>query len=294
MTQQLHTVDTENCNGDGLCAEVCPRGAIDMVDDLAATVAGRAEDCIVCGQCVAVCPTEALQLRTMPDGDFDRLEKPAFGFDQFHAFLRTRRSVRLFKDKPVAREAIDRILAAAATAPMGIPPHTTEVVVINQPSELDFLLEALVEHYEGMLKTYSNPIGRAFIRLSTGAEIFGELRDHVVEAATRATEAYRRDGTDRLMWGAPALLLFHASRWGISYVENAHLVCHHAMLAALSLGLGTTILGMVPPVVSRSKELRRRYGIPEDNRVITSLILGYPKYRYRQGVRRDLAGVTYH
>jgi NAD-dependent dihydropyrimidine dehydrogenase PreA subunit/nitroreductase len=294
MTQQLHIVDTETCNGDGLCTEVCPQGAIEMVDDLAATVKNRADNCIVCGQCVAICPTEALQLRTMPDGDFERLEKPTFGFEQFHAFLRTRRSVRLFKDKPVARETIDNILAAAATAPMGIPPHTTDVVVINEPSELDFLLEALVEHYERMIKAYSSPIGRAFIRLSTGAEIYGELRDHVVEVATRANEAYRRDGTDRYMYGAPALMLFHANRWALSYVENAHLVCHHAMLAALSLGLGTTIIGMVPPVVSRSKELRQRYGIADDNRVLTSLILGYPKYKYRQGIRRDLAGVAYH
>ncbi len=66
------------------------------------------------------------------------------------------------------------------------------------------------------------------------------------------------------------------------------------MLAAVSLGLGTTIIGMVAPVVENSKELRTRYGIPKDHRVLTSLILGYPKYRFRQGIRRDLAGVTYH
>jgi hypothetical protein len=66
------------------------------------------------------------------------------------------------------------------------------------------------------------------------------------------------------------------------------------MLAALSLGLGTTIIGKIPPVVERSKELRSRYGIPKDNRVLTSLILGHPKYRYRQGIRRDLAGVQFN
>ena len=145
-----------------------------------------------------------------------------------------------------------------------------------------------------MLKSFANPIGRAMIRLAVGPETFGELRHHVVEAATRANAAYREDGTDRFMWGAPVLMLFHSSRWGISYLENAHLICHHAMLAALSLGLGSTIIGMIPPVVERSKELRERYGIPKDNKVLTSLILGYPKYRYRQGIRRDLAGVGFN
>ena len=32
-------------------------------------------------------------------------------------------------------------------------------------------------------------------------------------------------------------------------------------------------------------------GIPQENRVLTSLILGYPKYKYKKCIRRDLAGV---
>ena len=144
------------------------------------------------------------------------------------------------------------------------------------------------------IKTFSSPIGRTIIRLSTGPEIYGELRDHVVDVAVNANRQYRENGADRYMYHAPALMLFHADRWTPSYQENAHLVCHHAMLAALSLGLGTTIIGMIPPVVNRDDGLRARYGIPKDNRVLTSLILGYPKYRYRRGIRRDLAGVQFN
>ena len=294
MSEQLHIVNSETCKGDGLCVDVCPHGAIELVGEIAATVDDRAESCISCGQCVAVCPTEALRLQTMPEEDFERLESPSFGFEQFHEFLRARRSVRMFKDKEVTREDIDKILTAAATAPMGFPPHTTEVLVIDEPDELKFLLKFLVNHYDGLLKSFSNPIGRTFIRLATGAEIYGELRNHIVGVATRANEDYRRDKTDRYMYGAPAVMIFHANRWTTSYEENAHLVCHHAMLAALALGLGTTIIGMIPPVVERSKELRSRYGIHKDNRVLSSLILGYPKYRYRQGIRRDLAGVQFN
>ncbi|MBW2527548.1 MAG: nitroreductase family protein [Deltaproteobacteria bacterium] len=294
MGKRLHVVDSERCNGDGLCTKVCPRGVIELLDEVATTVPGRADSCIGCGQCVAVCPTEALQLRTIPDEDFERLERPSVGYDEFLSFLRTRRSVRLFKDKPVDRETTAKILAAAATAPMGFPPHGTEVVVIDEPDELAYLLEALVGHYDRLLERYSNPIGRAFIRLATGREVFGELRDHVVEAATAANQAYRQDGSDRYMWGAPVLMLFHASRWRPSYRESAHLVCHHAMLAALSLGLGSTIIGMIPPVVQRSNELRVRYGIPDENKVLTSLILGHAKFRFRRGIRRDLAEVRFN
>jgi nitroreductase len=243
---------------------------------------------------VAVCPTEALQVPTLASDDFDRLAPRAFGYPEFFDFLRSRRSVRVFTDDGVEREMIDRILAAAATAPMGFPPHTTEVAVIDRRLEIDHLIGALVTHYDRMISAFSSPIGRAVVRLSAGAETYAVLRDHVIDVAKRANEAYRRDGSDRYTYGAPAVMLFHADRHGISYEENAHLVCHHAMLAAHALGLGTTIIGMIPPVVDRSPELRRRYGIPADHRVLTSLILGHPRYRYRQSIRRDLAGVTYH
>ena len=217
--------------------------------------------------------------------------QPEFGYEEYLDFLRRRRSVRVFKDRPVERDLIDKILTAAATAPMGMPPHSTEVVVLDSRDEHDFLLHELVKDYESMVRAFSNPVGRTMVRLASGAETYKVLKDYIVDLAEYANEAYHRDGTDRYMYRAPLLLLFHGNRWAMSYEENAHLVCHHAMLAALSLGLGTTIIGMIPPVVDRSKVLRERYGIPKDNRVLTSLIVGYPKYKYKKSIHRDLASV---
>jgi ferredoxin len=294
MIEQIHVVDSETCTGDGICVEVCPENALELVNEVAATVESRAGSCILCGQCVAVCPTESLRMPRLPLEDFQRLNERPFGYHEFFEFLRLRRSVRSFKERPVERDVIEKILEAAATAPMGLPPHTTEVVVIEQRNELDRLLAELVKHYQVMVKRFSSPVGRLMVRLFAGAENYGMLKNHVIEVAELANEIYRKDGGDRYMYHAPVLMLFHANRWGLSYEENAHLVCDHAMLAAVSLGLGTTIIGMIPPVVDRSQELRERYGIPKENRVVTSVILGYPKYRYRQGIRRDLAGVTYH
>ena len=294
MTEQLHVVDTETCLGDGICAEICPEDILEMVDEKAATVETRADACILCGQCVAVCPTESLEMPKLRMEDFHRLDKMPFGYEEFFDFLRLRRSVRTFKDKPVERGVIEKVLDAAATAPMGFPPHSTEVIVIDDREELDFLLERLVEDYTKTLKAFSNPIGRAIVRLAAGAKDSHSLKHYILDVARHANEIYHDHGGDNYMRGAPVLMLFHGNRWTMSYEQNAHLVCHHSMLAALSLGLGSTIIGLIPPVVDRSKVLRKRYGIPKDNKVCTSLVLGYPKYKYRQGIRRDLAGVRYH
>ena len=288
---QLHTVDLETCRGDSICADVCPENVLEMVEGKAATVERREEFCILCGQCVAVCPTGSIQMSRLAGEAFRELPEAPFGYGEFHDFLKRRRSIRVFKNRPVASEAIEKILAAAATAPMGFPPHSTAVVVVNRRDELDFLLKELVDDYDRTAKALSNPVGRALVRLAAGAEDYLNLKDHILAIMKLANEEYRRDGTDRYMYHAPALLLFHGNRWAMSYVENAHLVCHHAMLAAVSLGLGTTIIGLIPPIVDRSKTLRERYGIPKDNKVLTALIVGHPKYKYKKSIHRDLAGV---
>ena len=294
MAEQLHVVDTETCLGDGICAEICPEDILEMVDEKAATVEARADACILCGQCVAVCPTESMMMPQLPMEDFQRLPKAPFEYEQFFDFLKLRRSVRVFKDKPVEREVIQKILDAAATAPMGFPPHSTEIVVIDSREELDFLLEQLVNDYTKTLKAFSNPIGRTIVRLNAGAENYHSLKHDILRVASHANHVYRESGADNYMRGASVLMLFHGNRRALSYEENAHLICNYAMLAALSVGLGSTIIGLIPPVVDRSKLLRERYGIPKDNKVCTSLVVGYPKYKYRRGIRRDLAGVTYH
>lgn len=291
MAEALHVVDLETCSGDGICVDVCPEDVLEILEGKATTVEERRDECILCGHCVAVCPTESLEMPQLPAEEFGELDRRPIEHDKFLSFLHLRRSVREFKNWPVEKDKIERILAAAATAPMGMPPHSTEVLVLDEPEELDFLLAEVVKDYAAMVRAFSNPVGRAMVRLASGAENYAMLKSYIVDLAKYANAAYDRDGTDRYMYRAPVLMLFHGNRWAMSYTENAHLVCHHAMLAALSLGLGTTIIGLVPPIVDRSKVLRRRFRIPKENKVLTSLILGYPKYRYRRTIHRDLAGV---
>lgn len=288
MTSELHVVNQDLCAGDGVCVDVCPKDALRVVDGTASTVPDRAECCIRCGQCVAVCPNDALHMPTIPDDRFEGLPDAPFAYDELLNFLKRRRSVRVFKVRPVERELLDKIVAAAATAPMGLPPHSTEVVVIDRKDELDLLLMELVQGYAFMVRGFANPIGRLLVRLMAGAESYRMLKDHIIDIVTYANQAYYVDGSDRYTHNAPAVLLFHGSRRALSYVENGHLVCHHAMLAAAALGLGATIIGLIPPIVDRSKHLRARYGIPDGNQVLSALVVGYPKYGYRKAIRRDL------
>jgi NAD-dependent dihydropyrimidine dehydrogenase PreA subunit/nitroreductase len=291
MAEALHLVDVDTCRGDGICVEVCPEDCLELLGGKAATVESRIEECIECGQCVAVCPTDSLQMPNLPANDFGELSKLPFGHEEFLGFLELRRSIRVFKDREIEPDVTEKILQAAATAPMGMPPHSTEVVVIESAKERELLLDEIVKDYDSMLRAFANPVGRAIVRLTSGAESYAMLESYIIDITRYNNAAYHRDGIDRYMYRAPMLMLFHANRRAMSYEENAHLVCHHAMLAALSHGLGTTIIGLIPPIVDRSQFLRERYRIPKGNKVITSLILGYPKYRYKRSIQRQLASV---
>ena len=108
MSQLLHQVDPAACQGEGICVEICPEGVLTVAEGQAATVMDRADRCLRCGQCVAVCPTEALAMPELPADAFAPLPRLPFDDTAFLALLRHQRSVRVFKDRPVAPALIDQ------------------------------------------------------------------------------------------------------------------------------------------------------------------------------------------
>ncbi len=285
-----HTT-SDACRGCGACVDVCPNQVLAVIDGRAHTVAVHASRCIRCGGCAAVCPNGALLLDGFSPEDFPLLGEARAGYDALLALLGSRRSIRRFRDRPVERAVLEQVLAAAATAPMGFPPHTTEVLILDRRDELDHLSRVLRRDYAQLVKAYRNPLVRPVIRLSAGAEDFHALKTHVIAIAEDANARFNQSGEDRYTYEAPALLLFHAHRWQVSYRTNAVIVATHAMIAAQALGLGTTMLDIVAPIVNRSPELKQRWAIPKDNVAVIAMVLGYPKYKYARGVRRALKGI---
>jgi nitroreductase len=72
-------------------------------------------------------------------------------------------------------------------------------------------------------------------------------------------------------------------------VLDAGIACTYAMLAAESLGLGSTIIGGAPPILQRNRALCRRLGIPDSNTPSIALILGHPAVRFQKTIRRRFA-----
>jgi nitroreductase/NAD-dependent dihydropyrimidine dehydrogenase PreA subunit len=289
---EFHGEET-TCTGCGRCVEACPECILELQEKRPRFEPGADAECVTCGHCVMACNTGAARHSAFADADFFPVEKGAAGFDELLKLLSARRSVRRFKDEPVPRELIEKVLEATATAPMGFPPHTTEVLVIDDRARIEAFVPHMVKGFADVDRMISNPIGRFFVKRAVGAPGLKALEAHVMPVTRRAKMLYEQRGLQRYLWNAPAALLFHADRFATSNLENTWIAVTYAMLAAHALGLGTLVNGLLPPIVERSKELRLELGIPKDNQVQAALLLGFPKMRYRRGVKRKLRKIEF-
>ena len=75
---------------------------------------------INCGHCVAICPSGAMSHVTMRPEECPPVRSDwSFGPEQVEHFLRSRRSIRAYKKKPVGKEILNRLINIARFAPSG-------------------------------------------------------------------------------------------------------------------------------------------------------------------------------
>src|SRR3990172_2057607 len=91
-------VDKETCNKCGICAQMC--GIIYFKEgNFPRQLPGTDEFCLRCGHCVGICPTGAITHKEMPQTPLIEKSKE-ITFEQCAQLIKSRRSIREFKDKP--------------------------------------------------------------------------------------------------------------------------------------------------------------------------------------------------
>ena len=109
----LFYVDPEKCKRDGICVEACGFRLIKKAeaDSVPTPIAGSEELCVSCGHCVAVCPTGALSHHAIRPKDCPNIrEELLINPEQAEQFLRSRRSIRSYSDKPVERDKLNKLI----------------------------------------------------------------------------------------------------------------------------------------------------------------------------------------
>ena len=280
------SIDRTTCTDCGSCARICPTEVLRMEAGRVAIHPGSPFGCIACGHCMLVCPAASVSVtgRGLSPADLMPLPPPEARAtaEALAALLQARRSVRRFTDQEVDPALLDRIVALAASGPMGIPPWDVGCVVVRGRVAVRQLADEILAGYAGFLKLL-RPWVLTALRPVLRKTTYQRFQSFIRPLAEMYVAGHR-EGRDLLFYDAPAVLLFHHSPY--ADLADATIACTYAMLPAETLGLGTTMIGGAAPMLQRNHALCRRMDIPAGHTPAIALIIGYPATHFRRAVRR--------
>ena len=291
------SINQELCDNCGICGHVCPRHIPETINKgnkkITMISTERIGLCMECGHCTAVCAKYAINVESLKEEDFAPAQQVNIDDNQFISFLKQRRSVRRYKDKPVPREVINQIVNAVNISPTGTGRRTTGVIVIDNPKTLATFSELAYEMYEGLEKNLNNPIARFFIKKQEGKKTLRTLVDFVMPGMHWYIRWYREGKSNEILRDCPALMLFHSPIYETVGKENCIIAAFHAIMMAQIVKIGTCFNDLIPPACNRVPEIRKLLGLPDNREVYASITMGYSKYQFKRTVPRKLAEVRY-
>ncbi len=114
------TVIQDTCSDCELCIRICPTRNFRLSNDALrkATMVHHPEECVLCGQCLCVCPTNSIIHSGFEPSNFKRIKnkKPVTPEVAFE-FLSQRRSVRNYSKETPTAELLEKIVQIAGFAP---------------------------------------------------------------------------------------------------------------------------------------------------------------------------------
>jgi nitroreductase/NAD-dependent dihydropyrimidine dehydrogenase PreA subunit len=258
----IFTIDQEKCHKDGICAAVCPVGIIDIVKDVSFPQPSEnaAEQCISCGHCSSACPHGALELEVMalascPPSNPSLLPTS----EQMTQLIRGRRSTRAYKNKPVEKKTIERLITLSRYAPSARNSQMLQWMVIDSPQELANLRGCTVAWMKDLVE-----------KKDAAAIAYGF--ENVVNAID--------DGNDLILRNAPGLVIIYAPKTYPYALIDGTIAMTTFELAASAENIGTCWAGFFMRAAMEWEPLRDALQLPEAHGLAAAMVFGHPKFRY--------------
>jgi nitroreductase/NAD-dependent dihydropyrimidine dehydrogenase PreA subunit len=284
------TIDINKCKKDGLCASVCPHSIFVQREKLTIPEVIDEVGCSACGHCVAICRHGAINHSKFPTTTvqpipFEQMPTP----EQVTVLLKSRRSIRAFRDKPVAKHTLKAIIDGARFAPSGHNSQSTEYLVVQDKAVLSQVSATVIEYLRFEIKRFTNPFFRTMALLA--AREAAESGLHEIPGFKQMIQAFE-SGADPILNSAPVLLAFHARRTDGFGDVNTQLALQNASLVAHALGIGHFYTGWVlapcraPMARAWNRRIPDLLGIPPGNLLHGAIALGHPIPRFKNMIER--------
>jgi len=281
------TINDETCKKCHICVSVCPAKIL-ITNETKNIVTDnkKTHTCLKCGQCMAVCETKSIFVDELTyEKDFFEIKPKDLNFENYYDLISTRRSVRNFKNEPVPKELLQKIIDCLAYVPFGALQQSVQITVINNRKVIEQGLPVMSKFYRKLEGWLENFFMKRMIKKKAGIETYETLKNHLLPRIKIGH--YDLSNGDTITRNAPAIILFHAEKSSESHTKDAYIYATYAAISAHALGLGATIIGLVPAALNKEPELKKIYKIPDNHETVVSLIVGYPKFKYKRGIKRE-------
>lgn len=250
------SIDKEKCIGCQKCINDCPSEKIKFVD-------GKAEfmfhHCIQCGHCYAICPTNAV---TMENFEKEAEQKPLsmaeFDSDKLLLAMKSRRTIRKFKEKKISDEIIEKIIEAGRYCPTGTNAQDFSFTVIK--NDLAFFEKEAVKLFRSAQKV--------------GGVLSSYIRNMTID--------------DNFFFKKAPLVIIVNGKSDTS----ACLASSYMELMAESLGLGVLYSGFFIAAAKFGRKIAAALNTPKGHSPVTCLVIGYPDVEYQRIPPRNKAEVN--
>ncbi|MFP5214083.1 MAG: nitroreductase family protein [Acidobacteriota bacterium] len=270
----LFHIDRNSCKRDGICASVCPMGLIDLKEDgYPSPIDGAEELCVKCGHCVAACPTGSLSHAEIPVELCTPVKNELkLSGEQCEQFLRARRSIRTYKEKPVPRDDLSRLIELARYAPSGHNCQCTEWLVIDTKAELKRLSDVVADWMRWMVANMPE-LAHAW---------------HMDRTLKRYEE-----GHDVILRGAPAVVVAHAEESNRLAPSTCTIALTYLEVAATGMGLGCCWAGYFNAAANAFPAMKEALALPKGHQCFGAMMVGHPRYAYHRMPTRKAPAITW-
>ncbi|MBR3737375.1 MAG: nitroreductase family protein [Eubacterium sp.] len=238
-------INREKCVGCSECVKDCVASALYIKDGKATLRDG----CIECGHCFAVCPADAVD---MPGYDKSGCVEitPMTEIDSKTLLqaMKSRRTIRQYKDIPVEQEKIEKIIEAGKYAPTGSNSQNVAFTILgSKQAELEKDCVKLFRTGVGIGSKFSKSLGNV-------------------------------DINDRFFFkGAPLVIVVSAHN-----TVNGTLASAYMEIMANSLGLGVLYSGFFCACTKINPLIKAKLNLPKGHKAVTCMIIGYPDVKYKR------------
>jgi nitroreductase len=179
--------------------------------------------------------------------------------EQAEQFLRSRRSFRNYKDKPVKRDKLNKLIQVSGYAPSASNARPVHFLVIENKIEIKRLAGLVVD----------------WMRMTIKADPTSSNAFHFNRVV-----AFWDKGEDPICRNAPHLIIAHATENSRLAQVDCILALAYVELIAPVLGLGATWAGYMMNATISYPPLVEALNLPKGHKCFGVMMVGYPKLKF--------------